>query len=480
MEWQTVIGLEVHTQLLTQSKLFSGTATTFGAKPNTQASEIDLGLPGVLPVLNTNVLTMAIKFGLAINGSIAIHSVFSRKHYFYPDLPKGYQISQYDQPIVANGYLDITLDESHQKRIPIRRAHLEEDAGKSVHEALNGKSGIDLNRAGIPLLEIVSEPELNSAKEAVAYLKSLHSLVRYLGICDGNMQEGSFRCDANVSVKPKNSRQLGTRTEIKNLNSFRFIERAINYEVARQIDLLEEDHPVIQETRLYDDKRDATYPMRSKEEAQDYRYFPDPDLLPIVITDSMIQSVRMTLPELPEQKKQRFCEQYQLTAYDAALLVSSRESADYFEKVVTGTEVSPKLAANWINGELTAALNKENKTIENSRIRAEELGKLLKRIEDHTLSQKMAKDVFAIMWEENLNCDEVISRHGFKQVSDPHAIENAVRTVIKQYPEQVASFAEGNEKVFGFFVGKVMQQMQGKADPKQVNEWLRKILSEKE
>lgn len=478
MEWQTVIGLEVHTQLLTQSKLFSGASTTYGAEPNTQACEIDLGLPGVLPVLNQEVLTMAIKFGLAIQATVAQRSIFARKHYFYPDLPKGYQISQYEQPIVSGGYLDIQLEDGSTKRIHLRRAHLEEDAGKSVHEDLHGMTGIDLNRAGIPLLEIVSEPELHSAKEAVTYLKTLHSLVRYLTICDGIMQQGSFRCDANVSVHRKGSQELGIRAEIKNLNSFRFLERAINFEVARQIDLLEDGKKVLQETRLYDAETDSTHAMRSKEEAHDYRYFPDPDLLPILITQEKINEVYKTLPELPQQKQARFCEQYQISSSDAALLVMTRELADFFEQVVAHGKISPKLASNWINGELSAALNKENKDIQDSPLRAEQLAGLLKRIEDNTISGKIAKKIFGIMWSENVTADEVIAKEGLQQVTDTNAIEKIILDVLAKNSDQVEQYRQGKEKVFGFLVGQVMQLMQGKASPQQVNELLKKHLKE--
>ncbi|MGH8282982.1 MAG: Asp-tRNA(Asn)/Glu-tRNA(Gln) amidotransferase subunit GatB, partial [Gammaproteobacteria bacterium] len=398
MEWETVIGLEIHTQLLTKSKIFSGASTAFGATPNTQACLVDLGYPGVLPVLNKEAVRMAVKFGLAIGAAIAPHSVFARKNYFYPDLPKGYQISQYELPVVAKGQVEVELDDGSSKRIGITRAHLEEDAGKSLHEGLQGVSGIDLNRAGTPLLEIVSEPDMRSAKEAVTYMKKIHSLVRYLEICDGNMQEGSFRCDANVSVRRKGESKFGTRAELKNINSFHFVEKAINYEVERQIELIESGGKVVLETRLYDSKKNETRPMRSKEEANDYRYFPDPDLLPLDISPAFIEEVRLTLPELPDDKKQRFMRQYTLSAYDAGLLTASRELADYYEAVVKAAGGEAKLCANWVMGDLSAALNKDNKDISQSPVTAPALAGLLKRIGDNTISGKIAKEVFESMW----------------------------------------------------------------------------------
>lgn len=476
MEWEIVIGLEVHVQLLTNSKIFSGAATAFGAEPNTQACAIDLGFPGVLPVLNKEVVTMAIKLGLGINANIAKRSVFARKNYFYPDLPKGYQISQYELPIVEKGYMDITLEDGSSKRIHITRAHLEEDAGKSLHENYHHLSGIDLNRAGTPLLEIVSEPDMRSAKEAVAYLKALHSLVCYLGICDGNMQQGSFRCDANVSVRRKGDKKYGTRTELKNINSFRFIEKAINFEVERQIDLLEDGKTVTQETRLYNPDKNETRPMRSKEEANDYRYFPDPDLLPIVITEQDIAKVRAELPELPQQKHQRFVEEYGLSTYDATVLVSSREMAQYFEKVANSSGNQTKLAANWITGELFAALNRSELSITDSPIHAEQLGLLISRIADNTISGKIAKIIFDALWNQEGDVDEIIEKKGLKQVTDTGAIEALVDKIIAANPAQVADYRAGKEKLFGFFVGLAMKESGGKINPQQLNELLKNKL----
>jgi aspartyl-tRNA(Asn)/glutamyl-tRNA(Gln) amidotransferase subunit B len=478
-DWEVVIGLEVHAQLSTQSKIFSGSPTQFGADPNTQASAIDLGFPGVLPVLNKEVITMAIKFGLGANAEIAHKSIFARKNYFYPDLPKGYQISQYEFPIVHGGYLDIQLEDQLTKRIRITRAHLEEDAGKSLHEDFHGLSGIDLNRAGTPLLEIVSEPDLRSAKEAIAYLKTLHTLVRYLNICDGNMQEGSFRCDANVSVRPKGESKLGTRTELKNINSFRFVERAINYEVERQIQILENKGKITQETRLYDPNKNETRPMRSKEEANDYRYFPDPDLLPVVITKELIEQVRIELPELPQQKLQRFISAYGLSAYDASIITSNKEMADYFEAVVEASGHQPKLAANWITGELFAALNKENLEIDATPISSSQLGKLITRITDQTISGKIAKVIFEALWnKEDTDVDVIIEKRGLKQVSDTKAIEKMIDDIIAANPQQLADYRSGKEKLFGFFVGQAMKQSGGKLNPGQLNELLKKKLSE--
>lgn len=477
MEWEIVIGLEVHAQLLTKSKIFSGAATQFGAEPNTQACAIDLGLPGVLPVLNQEAVTMAVKFGLGTNAEIARKSVFARKNYFYPDLPKGYQISQYELPVVGRGYIDIELDDKTSKRINITRAHLEEDAGKSLHEDFHGLSGIDLNRAGTPLLEIVSEPDMRSAKEAVTYLKAIHSLVRYLGICDGNMQEGSFRCDANVSVRPKGADKFGTRTELKNINSFRFVERAINYEVERQINVLESGGKITQETRLYDPNKNETRPMRSKEEANDYRYFPDPDLLPLVITDKDIETVRNDLPELPQQKRQRFMDQYQLSAYDAGILVSSQELADFYENVVKESGDQPKLAANWINGELLGALNKSDLDITSSPIASAQLGKLITRIADDTISGKIAKTIFEALWNGEGDVDEIIEKRGLKQVTDTGAIEKLIDEIIAANPQQVADYRAGKDKLFGFFVGQAMKASGGKLNPQQLNDLLKKKLA---
>jgi len=477
MEWEIVIGLEVHAQLATKSKIFSGASTAFGAEPNTQACAIDLGFPGVLPVLNAGVVDMAIKLGLGINAEIAPRSVFARKNYFYPDLPKGYQISQYELPIVQRGYLDIPLEDGTSKRINITRAHLEEDAGKSLHEDFQGMSGIDLNRAGTPLLEIVSEPDMRSAKEAVAYLKVLHSLVRYLEICDGNMQEGSFRCDANVSVRRKGETKYGTRTELKNINSFRFVERAINYEVERQIELIESGGTVRQETRLYNPDKNETRPMRSKEEANDYRYFPDPDLLPVVVTVEQIEKVRKQLPELPHQKQQRFMQEYSLSQYDATVMASSRAMADFFETVVKTSGNQPKLAANWVMGELSGALNKANLDIIDSPVSAEQLGKLVLRISDDTISGKLAKTIFEALWNKEGDVDHIIEKRGLKQVTDSGAIETLIDKIINSNPQQVADYRGGKDKLFGFFVGQAMKESGGKINPQQLNELLKKKLS---
>lgn len=477
MEWETVIGLEVHAQLSTKSKLFSGASIAFGAEPNTQACLIDLAFPGVLPVLNEEVVNMAIRLGLGINAEIAKKSVFARKNYFYPDLPKGYQISQFELPVVMKGHIEIPLENGTSRRINITRAHLEEDAGKSLHEDFAGQSGIDLNRAGTPLLEIVSEPEMRSAKEAIAYLKALHSLVRYLKICDGNMQEGSFRCDANVSVRPMGESKLGTRTELKNLNSFRFIERAINYEVERQIALIESGGKVKQETRLFDPTKNETRPMRSKEEANDYRYFPDPDLLPLIITDAQIENVRRSLPELPEQKRQRFIEQYGLSVYDATVLVSSRAIGDYYEAVVTASGNQPKLAANWVMGDLSAALNKADIDFENSPVSALTLGKLIERIADNTISGKIAKTIFESLWNGESDVDQIIEKQGLKQVTDTGSIEALIEKIIAANPQQVNDYRAGKEKLFGFFVGQAMKESGGKLNPQQLNDLLKKKLS---
>ena len=481
--WETVIGLEIHAQLATRSKIFSGSATAYGAPPNAQANLVDLGYPGVLPVLNAEAVRMAVKLGLAINARIAAQSVFARKNYFYPDLPKGYQISQYELPIVAEGALDIVLDDGQVKRIGITRAHLEEDAGKSLHEGLPGVTGIDLNRAGTPLVEIVSEPHLRSAKEAVAYMKKVHTLVRYLEICDGNMQEGSFRCDANVSVRPAGAQKFGTRAEIKNLNSFRFVERAINYEVARQIDILESGGQVVQETRLYDPDRGETRAMRSKEEANDYRYFPDPDLLPVVLEEALIASVRATLPELPDQKAARFASQYGLSAYDAGVLTASRELAAYYEKVAAEGPKEPeaaakwaKLAANWVMGELAATLNKEGLDITSSKVPPKQLGGLLLRISDQTISGNVAKVVFGTMWSGSASADAVIDAQGLRQITDTAAIERVIDEVMARNPAQLAEYRAGKDKLFGFFVGQVMKATAGKANPAQLNELLRRKL----
>ncbi|MEL7451083.1 MAG: Asp-tRNA(Asn)/Glu-tRNA(Gln) amidotransferase subunit GatB [Pseudomonadota bacterium] len=474
--WETVIGLEVHAQLSTRSKIFSGASTAYGASPNTQASAVDLGFPGVLPVLNEEAVRMAVRFGLAVGAEIAPASVFARKNYFYPDLPKGYQISQYDLPIVGRGYLAIELDDGTTKEIGITRAHLEEDAGKSLHEDFHGLSGIDLNRAGTPLLEIVSEPDLRSAQEAVAYLRKMHTLVRYLDICDGNMQEGSFRCDANVSIRPVGQAEFGTRTELKNLNSFRFIEKAIELEVERQIDLLESGEKVVQETRLYDEGRDETRPMRSKEEANDYRYFPDPDLLPVVISDELLRVTAETLPELPDARRTRFEAEYGLKPADAATLTLSRPLADYFEAVATKAPKEAQVAANWIVGELSAALNRDDLSIEGSRVSPEQLAGLLARIADKTISGKIAKAVFDAMWGGEGDADAIIEARGLKQITDDSAIEAIVDDVLAAHPSQVEEYRGGKQQLLGFFVGQVMKATQGKANPGQVNQALKKKL----
>jgi aspartyl-tRNA(Asn)/glutamyl-tRNA(Gln) amidotransferase subunit B len=472
MEWETVIGLEVHVQLLTKSKLFSSAATQYGAEPNTQACAVDLALPGVLPVMNQEAARMATKFGLAIGAQVNPRSVFARKNYFYPDLPKGYQISQYELPVVSQGQLKIEVD-GQEKIVGITRAHLEEDAGKSLHEDFHGLTGIDLNRAGTPLLEIVSEPDLRSAKEAVAYLKKLHSLVTYLEICDGNMQEGSFRCDANVSVRPKGQKEFGTRAEIKNVNSFRFVEKAIEYEVERQIELLESGGKVVQETRLYDSAKNETRSMRGKEEAHDYRYFPDPDLLPLVIEAGLVEAVRKTLPELPDAKRERFMREYKLSAYDAGVLTATRAMADYYETVVRDSGIDAKTVANWIAVELSGFLNRDNKDIGESPVTAAMMGGLLKRIADNTISGKIAKEVLEAMWNGEGDADAVIAKKGLKQITDTGAIEKVIDDVIANNPKQLEQYRAGKEALFGFFVGQVMKATQGKANPGQVNELLK-------
>jgi len=477
MLWEVVIGLEIHAQLATKSKIFSGASTAYGAEPNTQACAVSLGLPGVLPVLNKEAVRMAVKFGLANECEITRRSVFARKNYFYPDLPKGYQISQFELPIVGKGHLEIELEDGSTKTIGITRAHLEEDAGKSLHEDFHGMTGIDLNRAGTPLLEIVSEPDMRSAKEAVAYMKKIHSLVQYLEICDGNMQEGSFRCDANVSIRPKGQEEFGTRTELKNINSFRFIERAINFEIERQIDVIEGGGEVVQETRLYDPDKDETRSMRSKEEAFDYRYFPDPDLLPVAIEEDYIEAVRATLPELPDAKHKRFIDEYSLKAEDASNLTSDRVLADYFE-VVAKEGGDAKLAANWVISELLGALNKDGKALDESPVTAEMLGGMIKRISDNTISGKIAKQVFAAMWAGEGDADTIIETKGLKQVTDTGAIEKIVDEVLANNQAQVEQYKGGNEKVLGFFVGQIMKASQGKANPGQVNQLLKKKLQD--
>lgn len=475
MQWETVIGLEVHLQLATKSKIFSGSPTTFGAQPNTQASAVDLAMPGMLPVLNEQAVRMAVLFGLGIGARIGKRSVFDRKNYFYPDLPKGYQISQFADPIVGEGTFEIQLEDGSTREIGITRAHLEEDAGKSLHEDFHGMSGIDLNRAGTPLLEIVSEPDIRSAAEAVAYLKAMHSLVTYLGISDGNMAEGSMRCDINISLRPVGQEEYGTRAEIKNVNSFRFVERAIRHEMERQADILEDGGKVVQETRLYDADRDETRPMRSKEVANDYRYFPEPDLLPIVIDDSFIEALRETLPELPVAKRHRFMEQYNLGAYDANVLADSRELADYFETVV-GSCGDAKIAANWVQVELLGQLNKNELSIENSPVSAENLGSLITRILDNSISGKIAKQVFAAMWQGEGSADQVIEAKGLKQESDSGAIETMVDEVIANSAAQVEQYLAADDakrkKLVGYFVGQVMKVSKGQANPQMVNQLL--------
>lgn len=479
MAWEIVIGCEIHVQLATKSKIFSGASTAYGAEPNTQACTVDLGLPGVLPVFNADALAKAVKFGLAIDAEIGMRSVFDRKNYFYPDLPKGYQISQMDYPIVGVGEIDIEMEDGSTKRVGITRAHLEEDAGKSLHEDFHGMTGIDLNRAGTPLLEIVSDPDLRSSKEAAAYMRKIHSLVRYLEISDGNMQEGSFRCDANVSVRPVGQEEFGTRAEIKNINSFRFVEKAIDHEVERQINVIESGGRVVQETRLYDPDKDETRSMRSKEEANDYRYFPDPDLLPVEIDDDYVEAIRKTLPELPDARRQRFESEYSLPEYDAGLLTASRELADYFETVVKQSGAEAKICANWVMGELSATLNRENIGIDESPVDADNFAGLIKRIADDTISGNTAKKVFEAMWAGEGSTDEVIEAKGLKQISDTGALEGIIDEVIAKSAKQVENYrnAEPDKrgKMIGFFMGQVMKATQGKANPGQVT----KLLNEK-
>jgi len=476
-EWETVIGLEVHVQLATKSKIFSGASTLFGSSPNTQACNIDLGMPGVLPVLNEKVLKMAIKFGLSINANINSPTQFARKNYFYPDLPKGYQISQLDNPIVEGGVLEITLKDGSKKKIRITRAHLEEDAGKSLHDDFEGLSGIDLNRAGTPLLEIVSEPDLSSPEEAVAYLKKIHSIIRYLEISDGNMAEGSMRCDANVSLRKRGSKELGTRTETKNVNSFKFVEKAIQHEMKRQIKILESGERVTQETRLYDSQLDETRPMRSKEYANDYRYFPEPDLLPVVLTEDFIKSVKDLMPELSEEKEKRFIKEYKLSDYDANVLSVDPNLSNFFEEVVVRSK-NPKLASNWIMGELSAFLNKENLSILETKVDSINLGNLLSRIEDSTISGKIAKEIFEEMWNSKKSPDEIIEEKGLKQVTDSSEIEKVINQVLAQNQSQLEQYKSGKVKLFGFFVGQVMKASRGKANPEQVNKLLEERLKE--
>ena len=471
--WEVVIGLEIHCQLATKTKIFSGASTAYGAEPNTQACAVDLALPGVLPVFNKEALRLAVKFGLAIGAEIGMRSVFDRKNYFYPDSPKAYQITQMDLPIVGIGHVDIDLENGEAKRVGVTRAHLEEDAGKSMHGHVAGMTGIDLNRAGTPLIEIVSEPDMRSAKEAVAYMKKIHSLVQYIEISDGNMQEGSFRCDANVSVRPKGQEEFGTRAEIKNINSFRFVERAINHEIERQIDVIEDGGKIIQETRLYDAEKDETRSMRSKEEANDYRYFPDPDLLPVIIDEAYIEQIRSELPELPEEKKARYISEYGLSVTDAASITASRVMAEYFESVVNITD-NVKLSANWVLGALSAKLNKEECDISQSKVSAEAFALLLQRIADNTVSASAAKDIFDAMWDGEGDADEIIEAKGLKQISDSSAIEAMLDEVIANNMGQFEELRSGKDKLMGFFVGQIMRASKGKANPAQVNEIINK------
>ena len=475
MSWEPVIGLEVHAQLQTYSKIFSGASTAYGAAPNTQACAVDIALPGVLPVMNRQAALLAVKFGLAVDARVNPRSIFARKNYFYPDLPKGYQISQYEIPIVAGGELFIDTAQG-RKRIGITRAHLEEDAGKSLHEDFHGMTGVDLNRAGTPLLEIVSEPDMRAPAEAVAYLRKLHSLVRYLEICDGNMEEGSFRCDANISVRPMGQTQLGIRTELKNINSFRFVERALEFEIARQIEVLEDGGTVAQETRLYDPATDETRPMRSKEEAHDYRYFPDPDLPPLVITAADLEQARESLPELPDTRRQRFVTEYELSETDAAQLTAEKDTADYFEQALAANACDHRLMANWVTGELASWLNRTDTPISESKVSPSMLGELVRCIQDQTVSGKTAKAVFEAMWHGDGTAGEIIEARGLKQILDTEIIEQAVVEVITDFPAQVAQVRSGEEKVLSFLVGQVMKATSGKANPRAVNEILRQKL----
>ncbi|WP_027966476.1 Asp-tRNA(Asn)/Glu-tRNA(Gln) amidotransferase subunit GatB [Halomonas halocynthiae] len=484
MQWETVIGLEVHVQLATQSKIFSGSSTDFGAEPNSQASAVDLAMPGTLPVLNEQAVSMAVQFGLGINAEIPEVSVFDRKNYFYPDLPKGYQTSQMYYPIVGPGEVEISLDDGSTQRIRVHHAHLEEDAGKSLHEDYHGMTGIDLNRAGTPLLEIVSEPDMRNAKQAVAYLRAIHAIVTYLGISDGNMAEGSMRCDVNVSVRPKGQAEFGTRAEIKNVNSFRFVERAIAYEVERQIELIEDGGKVVQETRLYDPDADETRSMRTKEEANDYRYFPCPDLLPIVLDPTYVEQLRDALPELPAEKRARFESALGLSAYDAGVLSANRATADFFEEVMAICG-DAKQAANWVQGELSGALNREGLSIENSPVSAQQLGGLLVRVIDDTINGKAAKQVFQAMWNgegdsANNSADAIIDARGLKQVTDTGAIEAMIDQVISDSPAQVAQYRDAEPdkrgKMIGYFVGQTMKASRGTANPQQVNTLLKQKL----
>ena len=474
MSWETVIGLETHVQLSTKTKLFSRASTAFGASPNTNVNLIDCGLPGVLPSVNKEAFYKAIRFGMAVNAQINQTSIFDRKNYFYADLPKGYQITQMDLPIVLGGSIDIQLEES-VKTINITRAHLEEDAGKSIHDEYDGFSAIDLNRAGTPLLEIVSEPEISSAKEAVAYMKAMHQLVTYLDVSDGNMAQGSLRCDANVSIRKKGVKELGTRTEIKNINSFKFIEKAINFEIKRQIKILEDGEKVIQETRLYDSSKDETRPMRSKEFANDYRYFPEPDLLPVIISDQEIQKIRDEFPELPKEKEARYQGELGLSEYDSQIISSSKSMADFFDASLEKTK-NYSLLSNWLIGEISAYLNKEQIEIHESKLTADNVAMLINRIDDQTISGKIGKSIFEEMCLSGSTPDEIIESQGLKQISDDGAIEEIIMTVINENPSQVEAYLGGKEKLFGFFVGQVMKLTEGKANPKAVNSILKEKL----
>ena len=471
MSWETVIGLETHVQLSTKTKLFSRASTAFGASPNTNVNLIDCGLPGVLPSVNKEAFYKAIRFGMAVGAQINQTSIFDRKNYFYADLPKGYQITQMDLPVVIGGSIEIIIDEL-TKTINITRAHLEEDAGKSIHDEFEGFSAIDLNRAGTPLLEIVSEPEISNAKEAVAYMKAMHQLVTFLDVSDGNMAQGSLRCDANVSIRKKGDKELGTRTEIKNINSFKFIEKAINFEIKRQIKILENGEKVVQETRLYDSSKDETRPMRSKEFANDYRYFPEPDLLPVIISDEEIQKIRDEFPELPKEKEIRYQQEYGLTAYDAQIIASSKSMADFFETALQKTK-NYTLLSNWLIGEISAYLNKQQIEINESKLSADKVAMLINRIDDQTISGKIGKSIFEEMCTNGSSPDEIIKSKGLEQISDDGAIEEIILTVINENPTQVEAYLAGKDKLFGFFVGQVMKLTEGKANPKAVNSILK-------
>ena len=478
MSWETVIGLEIHVQLDTSSKIFSGASTTYGSEQNTNTSLVDLGYPGVLPVLNKDAVMMAIKFGLAVDADISRRSIFARKNYFYPDLPKGYQISQYELPIVQSGSLEIQLNDGSKKVVGITRAHLEEDAGKSIHDKFSNETAIDLNRAGTPLLEIVSEPDIRSAEEATAYMQKVHQLVRYLKISDGNMQEGSFRCDANVSVRPTGQKEFGTRAEIKNINSFRFVENAINYEVERQIDRLENGDEIVQETRLYDPDRDETRSMRSKEEANDYRYFPDPDLLPLEIDEETIKKIRESLPELFDAKVKRYIEVLKIKESDAEEIARNMQIAEYFEATLESFSKDPQLVSNWILSEVIAVLNRENIEINDFYIEPNRLASLLSRIDDNTISSKIAKDLFSQMLTSDETADEMIEKQGLEQITDEDSITQFVTEVLDEFSEQKDQYLAGKEQVLGFLVGQVMKRSKGKANPKLVNELIIRQIKE--